>query len=166
MLPVTETLPPPPYPPDVKARGWSFDLDVERIEASDTWALAGNELQPWLLKTWYVAWKSQPVGSMPAEPRLFAARLGMPWAQFQGASEVLMRGWVEHSDGLLYHSTIVEKVNEMIDRRVKDRVKTRKYRERLGAKDNEAEPIVSPGTDQDVTSDTPGSHHELSLIHI
>ena len=64
MLPVTETLPPPPYPPDVKARGWSFDLDVERIEASDTWALAGNELQPWLLKTWYVAWKSQQVGSM------------------------------------------------------------------------------------------------------
>ena len=150
---------PVPYPPEIKARGWSFDLDVERIEASDSWALAGNELQPWLLKTWYVAWKSQPVGSMPADPRLFAARIGMPWGQFQDAADVLMRGWTEHADGLLYHPTITEKVNEMIDRRVKDRIKTQKYRERLMPKDHEGETIASPGTGHDVTSDTPGTNH-------
>jgi hypothetical protein len=119
---------PVPYPPEIKARGWSFDLDVERIEASDTWALAGNELQPWLLKTWFVAWKSLPVGTLPADPKLFAARIGMTWSQFEAARDVLMRGWWLADDGLLYHDTIAERVQEMMAHREKDRAKAKAWR--------------------------------------
>lgn len=126
-----QALPEPPYPPEIKARGWAFSLNVERIEASDTWALAGNELQPWLLKTWYSAWKSQPVGTMPAEPRLFAARIGMPWSKFQDAAEVLMRGWTLHSDGVMYHATITELVLDMTTRRAKDNARVKNHRARL-----------------------------------
>ncbi len=156
MSSTTKTLPDPPYPPEIKARGWTFDLDVERIEGSDTWALAGNELQPWLLKTWFVAWKSMPVGTMPAEPRLFAARIGMPWDQFQTAAEVLMRGWVKHLDGLLYHGVITERVLAMTASRVKDAARVATWREKQKKKLRESNALPTrdtPVTDDHVTSD-------------
>lgn len=125
---MTDSMIEAPYPPDIKARGWGFDIDIERIEASDTWALAGTELRPWLLMTWITAWRSQPVGTMPASPRLFAARIGMPWAAFQDAAEVLMRGWVLHADGLLYHPVITERVLAMAEKRLKDRDRVAAWR--------------------------------------
>lgn len=156
---------PVPYQPDIKARGWSFDLDVERIEASDTWALAGNELQPWLLKTWYVSWKSQPAGSMPADPHLFAARIGMKWSQFEAARDVLMRGWWLADDGLLYHDTVTEKVYKMIGKRKKDVIKTNAWRAaqkekaRLEAQKHQDQPNDFDQTAHaNVTSDTPVTH--------
>lgn len=35
-----------PYPSDTRPKGWRFELDYERIEASDTWALAPAEVRP------------------------------------------------------------------------------------------------------------------------
>ncbi len=119
-----------PYPPEIKARGWGFDIDVERIEASETWALAGPELRPWLLMTWITAWRSQPVGTMPAAPRVFAARIGMHWVPFQDAADILMRGWVQHADGLLYHPVITERVLAMSEKRLKDSVRVATWRAR------------------------------------
>lgn len=108
---------PVPYPADTKAKGWRFELDHERIDQSDTWALATPALRPWLLMTWLVSWKQIPCGSLPADDELIAARLGMDLDQFAAAKKVLMRGWWLADDGRLYHDTVVEMVLSLIESR-------------------------------------------------
>lgn len=109
--------PAPPYAADVRAKGWQFQLDYERIEQSDTWALAPAELRPWLLMLWLTAWKQTPCGSLPADDALIAARIGMPAKTFQKHRAVLRRGWWQAEDGRLYHDTIVSFVVDMMTRR-------------------------------------------------
>lgn len=109
----------PPYPADTEPRGWALDLDYEKIEQSDTWALASPEQRPWLLMLWLVAWRQVPSGSLPDDDRLIAARVGMPAAQFTAWRDVLLRGWWRATDGRLYHATLTHHVLRMIDKRRK-----------------------------------------------
>jgi hypothetical protein len=110
----TAGLPDPPYPADTRARGWKFELDLERIVDSDTWSLASPDLRPWLLMLWAMSWRSTPTGSLPDDDRLVAARIGMPVAMFQTHRETLLRGWIRHADGRLYHDVITERVLSML----------------------------------------------------
>jgi len=128
-----------PYQESVKARGWLFSLDPERIEASDTWALAPAEIRPWLLMLWLKAWQSIPCGSLPPDDSVVAAKMGMPLIQFQSHRAVLMRGWWRASDGRLYHPVITERVLDMITRRRNDADRKAKSR----------------GSHTNVTSDSP-----------
>jgi hypothetical protein len=107
---VSNTRPEAPYPADTLARGWRFELDLERIDASETWAEAPPELRPWLLMLWAASWRSIPVGTYPHNDRAIAGRIGMPLTMFQTHRETLMRGWILHADGLLYHPVITERV--------------------------------------------------------
>ena len=125
---VSNDLPDQSYPPETKANGWSPVQDIERIISSDTWVLAEDDERPWLLRIWMEAWRSVPVGSMPADRRLFARRIGCKTAFLEAHAEILMRGWVLHSDGNLYHSFIVSQVGEMLETRQKNREKLRKWR--------------------------------------
>lgn len=134
-----------PYPADVRAKGWRFELDHERIRQSDTWALAAPELRPWLLMLWMVAWEQTPCGSLPANDELITARIGMPLSSFVEHKRVLLRGWKQAGDGRLYHPTLTERVVEMIERR-------RKEAERRGR--NRA---VNRGTPGNVPRDTVGT---------
>jgi hypothetical protein len=111
---------PVPYPADVRAKGWRFELDHEKIEQSDTWALAPAELRPWLLMLWLTAWKQTPCGSLPDDDDLIAARIGMPTKTLQKHRTVLRRGWWAAEDGRLYHDTIVSFVVDMMTRRRKE----------------------------------------------
>lgn len=106
-----------PYPPNTRAKGWRFELDYERIEASSTWALAPAELRPWLLMLWLTAWRQRPCGSLESDESVIAARIGMPAAMWAANREVLLRGWAPATDGRLYHPTITELVLEMLSRR-------------------------------------------------
>ena len=69
---------PAPYPADTRAKGWRFELDMEQVRQSDTWALSPAEARPWLLLEWAVAWEQTPCGSLPNDDTLIAARLEMP----------------------------------------------------------------------------------------
>lgn len=120
--------PAPPYPSDTRAKGWRFELDLERIRVSDTWALAPADLKPWLLMLWATAWEQTPCGSLPAEDELIAARIGMDARQFKVNRDLLLRGWVLHADGRLYHPVIVGRVHEMLDRRRSDAERAAAYR--------------------------------------
>lgn len=111
---------PIPYPADVRAKGWRFELDHEKIEQSDTWALASAELKPWLLMLWLTAWKQTPCGSLPDGDELIAARIGMPLKTFSKHRDTLRRGWWPAADGRLYHDTIVLFVIDMMTRRRKE----------------------------------------------
>lgn len=110
---------PAPYPSDTRAKGWRFELDYERIEQSATWGLTTlkPEARPWLLMTWYTAWKQTPCGSMPADPEVFAGLIGASEATFAKHRKVLLRGWWLADDGLLYHDTLVQRVLEMLKQR-------------------------------------------------
>lgn len=125
-------LPEPPYPADTRARGWKFELDLERIVDSDTWALAAPELRPWLLMLWAMSWRSTPTGTLPDDDRLIAARIGMPISMLQTHRETLMRGWIRHSDGRLYHDTISETVVEMLAAKYRDALRKRVGRQGTG----------------------------------
>lgn len=88
-----------PYPADTRAKGWRFELDHERIQQSDTWALAPAEVRPWLLMLWMTAWVQEPCGSLPKDDLLIAVRIGMPIKTFNKNRDALMRGWWLAADG-------------------------------------------------------------------
>lgn len=119
---------PAPYPADTRAKGWRFEIDHERIDQSDTWALAKPELRPWLLMLWMVAWKQTPCGALPDDDELIAARMGMPMAEFEANRRVILRGWWKADDGRLYHPVMIERVLEMLAKRSNDRARTAKSR--------------------------------------
>lgn len=118
----------PPYPSDLEAKGWSLDLDYERIDQSDTWAIASAEQRPWLLMLWLVSWRQVPVASLPDNHKLIAARLCMPLEQFEQWADVLLSGWEKAEDGRLYHKTLTQHVLRMAAKRDKDRARVASFR--------------------------------------
>lgn len=126
---------PPPYPENTRAKGWRFELDLECIEQSDTWALAPAELRPWLLMLWATAWKQVPCGSLADDDALIAVRIGMKPALFMKNREILMRGWWKAQDGRLYHDTVALRVAEMLDVKEKGRQRKAEYRKRKTAEE-------------------------------
>jgi hypothetical protein len=143
----------PPYPSDLEAKGWSLDLDYERIEQSDTWAIASAEQRPWLLMLWLVSWRQVPAASLPNNHRLIAARLGMPEAKFTEWSDVLLSGWELCSDGRFYHRTLTEHVLRMAGKRIKDRERVANFRAKSHkSNDDVASCNALPTHDQRVSS--------------
>ena len=123
MRPAERPLPKPvPYPADVRAKGWRFEIDYEKVEQSDTWSLASEVpmAQPALLMMWMIAWTQVPCGSMPADENLIRLKCRIPQKQWPILKPILMRGWRLAEDGRLYHDTIVERVNEMQEYRRKE----------------------------------------------
>ena len=90
---------PAPYPRDLEAKGWALDFDYEKIDQSDTWAMATPEQRPWLLMVWLISWRQSPVASYPNNDRLIAARIGMPLELFTQWRDILMSGWELADDG-------------------------------------------------------------------
>jgi hypothetical protein len=118
----------PPYPADLEAKGWNLDLDYERIEQSDTWAIASPEQRPWLLMLWMIAWRQSPVATLPDNDRLIAARIGLPIEKFVEWREVLLSGWELATDGRLYHRTLTQHALRMAEKRSKDRARVAAFR--------------------------------------
>lgn len=139
-----------PYPAETRSKGWRFELDLERIRASDTWALAGPAMRPWLLMLWVVAWEQRPAGSLPDNPALIAAHLGMHLEDFELHRSILLRGWTVADDGRLYHRVLVERVREMLAARDRERARKADYRSRKTREappDSGGVPALSHGTD-------------------
>jgi hypothetical protein len=149
---------PAPYPADTRAKGWRFELDYEQIEQSSTWALAGVEARPWLLMLWMTAWKAVPCGTLPDDPAVVAALIGMPPKLWDKHRAVLMRGWWIADDGRMYHDTLAQRVDEMMARRRSD--SDRKARER--ARKAAESPTTPPGITQESRVTPPGLHPESS----
>lgn len=136
---------PAPYPADTRAKGWRFEVDLERVRQSDTWALAAADVRPWLLMLWCSAWEQCPCGSLPADDELISARIGMAPKAFSKHRAILMRGWWLADDGRLYHPTITALVLAMSGRKDAERQRKAAYRDRM-----------SRGTDAGQTRDSTG----------
>lgn len=117
-----------PYPADTRAKGWRFELDMERARQSDTWALAPADVRPWLLMLWATAWEQTPCGSMPDDDDLIAAKIGMPLKAFTKHKGVLLRRWWKADDGRLYHDVLVQRATEMVAARDKTAQRVAKYK--------------------------------------
>ncbi len=112
---------PPPYAADTRAKGWRFELDMERFEGSDTWLRAKTApTRALLMFLWAKAWTQKPVGTLPADDELIALMLDMDLEEFGRAKAILLRGWWLAEDGRLYHDVLVERVIEMMGRRRSD----------------------------------------------
>lgn len=121
---------PVPYPADVRAKGWRFEIDYEKVEQSDTWDLASEVpmAQPALLMMWMMAWTQVPCGSMPADENLIRVKCRIPPKLWPSLRPILMRGWWLAEDGRLYHDTIVLRVQEMLDYRRKNAVRVANHK--------------------------------------
>jgi hypothetical protein len=139
-----------------------FDIDVERLYQSKTWLIAAADLKPWLLRLWVESWRSIPVGTFDDDDELIAARIMMPEALFQAHRKTLMRGWVRHSDGLLYHPVITELVINLVTWRDRERDRKRAYRERMSRGTDAGQVGQIPGqVGQDDTSSSSSSSSSL-----
>ncbi|WP_454731477.1 MULTISPECIES: hypothetical protein [Cupriavidus] len=158
---------PVPYPADTRAKGWRFELDLEQIDQSDTWALTPPDLRPWLLMLWASAWRQTPCGSLPDDDALIAVRIGMKPATFIKHRSMLMRGWWRAEDGRLYHDTVSKRVAEMLALRDKEKARKAEYRRKREAEESARKaaettgdatsvPDLSHGTTNGQTQDSNG----------
>lgn len=116
---VSSELAPPPYDSNTMANGYGFDLDVVRIQNSDSWVLCPPDVRPWMMMSWVISWVQHPCGSLPSDDELIAARLGCSLEFLKVHRRFILRGWVRHSDDRLYHKVVTEEVVKMIECREK-----------------------------------------------
>jgi hypothetical protein len=148
---------PAPYPADTRAKGWRFELEYERIEQSDTWAIAEEVpmAQHALLFMWLAAWKQEPCGSFPNDEAVIRSKCRVPPKLWPALRSVLLRGWWLADDGRLYHPTITARVMEMLEYRRKTAERVAKHKaakrdERAG----NALPTQTPGVKNDTGTGT------------
>lgn len=117
---------PAPYPPDTRAKGWRFGLDVEGIELSAGWALAENGLvKGSILMLLCEAFRQVPCGSIPNDDERICALLNVQAKWLAQHRHALLRDWWLAEDGRLYSAILVTQVNEMLANRARGWLKHR-----------------------------------------
>lgn len=103
--------------PDCDLRGLQFmPLDVIRLIDSDLFALSTGDEFKAAVALWCKSWLQVPAASLPNDDRVLA-HLSSAGAKWKKVKSIALRGWVECSDGRLYHPVIAEKALEAMSRR-------------------------------------------------
>ncbi|WP_132254718.1 DUF1376 domain-containing protein [Methylobacterium segetis] len=103
-------LPAPLIPADTDITGLpGFMLNVERLFASELWALSTGDEMKAALALWGRAWQQSPAGSLPNDERLLAAFSGAG-PRWKRVRAMALRGFVLCSDNRLYHRVLCEDV--------------------------------------------------------
>lgn len=111
----------PLTPPDCDLRGLPFmPLDVVRLVDSDLVALATGDEFKAAVVLWCKSWLQLPAASLPNDDRILAhlSGAGSRWPRLRA---VALRGWIECSDGRLYHPVVAEKAREAWSFRLRQR---------------------------------------------
>lgn len=107
---MTDTRPEPLVPAEVDLRDLDgFMLNVERLLASELFALSTGDEFKAAVGLWSRAWKQMPAGSLPNDDRVLAAFSGAG-TRWRKVREMALRGFVECSDGRLYHKVLCDDV--------------------------------------------------------
>jgi hypothetical protein len=109
------TRPAPLTPPDSDLSDFGFmPLDVGRFRRSDLVTQEEPEAIVAAVLLWGAAWHSKPAASLSNDDRTLAqaAGFGRAVAAFQAIKAGALRGFVECSDGRLYHPVVAEKARE------------------------------------------------------
>lgn len=110
-----QALPPPPVSSDVDLTDFAFmPLEVSRLRRSKAWLVCKRrpELAFYMLNLWTAAWHERPAGSLEDDDDVLADVAMCPSKEWPKMKADVMRGWVKCSDGRLYHTTVIEKVQE------------------------------------------------------
>lgn len=101
------TVAPEPFTPsDCDVRNLDgFMLNVEKLMASELWAISTGEEFKAALALWCRAWKQVPAASLPNDERVLMAFSGAG-ARWKKVRDVALRGFVLCSDGRLYHPVL------------------------------------------------------------
>ncbi len=103
--------PEPLTPPDLDLRSFGYmPLEVVRLRDSDLVVLASGEEFRAAVLLWCAAWHQVPAGSVPKDERMLAnlAGFGRDIKGWRSVSDAALRGFVECSDGRLYHPVIAD----------------------------------------------------------
>jgi hypothetical protein len=121
--------PEPLTPPDCDLRDFSWmPLDVIRLRDSDLAVIVSGDAFRAAVLLWCASWHQVPAASLPMDDRLLANLAGYG-RDMKGWSEVrddALRGFVECSDGRLYHAVVAEKALEADGQRKAQRARTQK----------------------------------------
>lgn len=124
------TFAPPMTPADCDLTDFAFmPLDVARLRDSE---LASNETPEacWAaVLLWAASWHQIPAASIPNDDKWIAKQAGYAlrgkidkaWSDVRPGA---MRGWVECSDGRLYHSVVAEKARDAWQSKTEQRYRT------------------------------------------
>ena len=112
--------------PDTDVRDLDgFMLNVERLLSSEFLALASPaEFRAGVL-LWCRAWKQIPGGSLPNDERVLASFSGAG-EDWPNVRDMALRGFVECSDGRLYHRVLCDDVKRAAQKKADFRARTAK----------------------------------------
>ena len=100
----------PLVPAGVDLRGLPWmRLDTVRLLDSDLFALSTGDEFKAAVALWCKSWGQSPAGSLPQDDRVLAhlSGAGTRWKRVRAMA---LRGWVECTDGRLYHPVVAEQV--------------------------------------------------------
>lgn len=141
------TVRPPLTPLDCDLRDFGhMPLDVRKFRDSDLVALEEPEAIVAAIMLWGASWHQIPAASLPSDDRVLAqlAGYGRAVPAFRKVKDGALRGFVQCSDGRLYHPLVAEKARTAWEGKLRQRWRTfcaavRKHNERH--KDN---PLDAP----------------------
>lgn len=86
-----------------------FLLNVQKLMASELWALSTGDEFKAAVGLWCRAWTQKPHGSLPDDNRVLAgfSGAGVKWNKVK---DMALRGFIKCSDGRLYHETLCDDV--------------------------------------------------------
>lgn len=126
------SLPEPLVPADVDLRGMEYmPFYGDRAFASPTWVGASAEGKVAALRLWWHAFaKEVPAASLPDDNRLLAdyAGYGVAVKSWLRVRTEALNGWIQCSDGRLYHTKLALWAIEAWQRRVHDRQRKERWR--------------------------------------
>jgi hypothetical protein len=104
-------LPEPLTPADCDLQDFEFmPVMVRRLLRSDTWVLANGEERAAAVALWFESWHQVPAASLPDNDKLLRKLADSEkWIRVKAQA---LRGWVQCSDGRLYHPVVAEKALE------------------------------------------------------
>src|SRR6185312_6532838 len=148
-------------------------LNVERLLASELWALSNGDEFKSAVGLWCRAWQQEPAGSLPNDERLLAAFSGAG-SKWRKVRDMAMRGFVLCSDGRFYHRVLCEDVlraskrhKEFQDRKTRDAERLKQWRASRTADDPGWEGLRQAVFDRDGRKCTVcGSADDLHADHI
>lgn len=140
---MTDPRPAPLVPPEVDLRDFPrMGLDVARLKGSELVVNETPEVCWAALLLWCASWHEVPAGSVPKNERWLADKAGylsrgqidLSWGQIRDA---VLRGFVECSDGRLYHKVTCEVVldawaSKQRQRWISECARIRKHNQRHG----------------------------------
>jgi hypothetical protein len=116
----------PLMPSDADLRDFTFmPLDLVRLRRSKAWLIAKRrpEIGFYMLNLWASSWHEVPAASLENDDDVLSDAAMCDPHKWEKVKAEVLRGWIECSDGRLYHPVVAEKALEAWGRKLEERWK-------------------------------------------